>query len=31
MMLLPGALKPHMFISGRIKECIEAHGPTLTT
>ena len=30
-MLLPGALKPQMLINSHIKECIEAHAPTLTT
>ena len=29
-MLLPGALQPQMLINGQIKECIEAHAPTLT-
>ena len=26
----PGALKPQMFINGHIKECIQAHAPSLT-
>ena len=30
-MLLSGALKPQMLINSHIKECIEAHAPTLTT
>ena len=30
-MSLPGALKPQVLINGHIKECIEAHAPTLTT
>ena len=30
-MLLPGALKPQMFIISHIKEGIEAHAPALTT
>ena len=29
-MLLPGALRPQMLINIHIKECIEAHAPTLT-
>ena len=29
--LLSGALKTQMLINGHIKECIEAHAPTLTT
>ena len=29
-MLLPGALKPQKFIGVHLKECIEAHAPTLT-
>ena len=28
--LLPGALRPQMLINIHIKECIEAHAPTLT-
>ena len=30
-MLLPGALKPQMLINGHIKECMEAHAPTVMT
>lgn len=30
-MILSGALKSQVLINGHIKECIEAHAPTLTT
>ena len=30
-MLLPGALKPQMFINSHIEKCIKAYAPTLTT